>query len=206
MTKKSHILYDNGVRKRSHILYFNGMRKRSHILYYNGMTKRSQKLYNGMRKRSHIRYCTIAVWRWEATSCTVTVWRRKATYGTVLAAGGTHLSCVSLQSVRDWMASRRSSAGISSVGRTTRRISYRIKSGHQKIFFKYIFGGLKGVDHSFAYVAHFVFLRDVWIRTQRAAEASRRATNLATHLPQSWPPISLLSHPSPSILATHLPP
>ncbi len=44
--------------------------------------------------------------------------------------------------------------------------------------------------HSFAYVAHFVFLRDVWIRTQSAAVASRRATNLATHLPK---------------LATHLP-
>jgi hypothetical protein len=29
---------------------------------------------------------------------------------------------------------------------------------------------------------HFVFLRDFWIRTQRAAVASRRATNLATHL------------------------
>jgi hypothetical protein len=28
--------------------------------------------------------------------------------------------------------------------------------------------------HSFAYVAHFVFLRDVWIRTQRAAVAIRR--------------------------------
>ncbi len=34
------------------------------------------------------------------------------------------------------------------------------------------------------YVAYFVFLRDVWIRTQRAAVASRRATNLDTHL--SW--------------------
>jgi hypothetical protein len=57
---------------------------------------------------------------------------------------------------------------------------------------------------------HFVFLRDVWIRTQSAAVASRRATNsmlsqpspyLATHLPSS-PPLSLLSHPSP-YLATH---
>ncbi len=34
--------------------------------------------------------------------------------------------------------------------------------------------------HSFAYVAHFVFLRDVWIRTQRAIVASRRATKLTT--------------------------
>ncbi len=32
-------------------------------------------------------------------------------------------------------------------------------------------------------IAHFVFLRDVWIRTQRAALASRRSTKLATHLP-----------------------
>ncbi len=30
------------------------------------------------------------------------------------------------------------------------------------------------------FVSHFVFLRDIWIRTQRAAVASRRATNLAT--------------------------
>ena len=50
-------------------------------------------------------------------------------------------------------------------------------------------------------VAHFVFSRDVWIRTQMAAVASRRAQPslpyLATHLP-------ILSHPSPC-LATHLP-
>jgi hypothetical protein len=31
------------------------------------------------------------------------------------------------------------------------------------------------------YGAHLVFLRDVWIGTQRAAVASRRATSLATH-------------------------
>ncbi len=46
-------------------------------------------------------------------------------------------------------------------------------------------------------------LRDVWIRTRRAVVASRRATNVATHLP-TQPPISLLSHPSP-YLPTHLP-
>ncbi len=40
------------------------------------------------------------------------------------------------------------------------------------------FGRLKCVGHSFAYVAHFLFLRYVWIRTQRAAVASRCATNL----------------------------
>ncbi len=57
-------------------------------------------------------------------------------------------------------------------------------------FLVYFLGGLECVGHSSAYVAHFVFLRDVWIRAQRAAVASRRATNLATHFP---------------ILATHLP-
>jgi hypothetical protein len=31
------------------------------------------------------------------------------------------------------------------------------------LFFKF-FGGLEYVGHSLAYVAHFVFLRDVWIR------------------------------------------
>jgi hypothetical protein len=55
-----------------------------------------------------------------------------------------------------------------------------------------LFGGLQYVGHSFAYVANFVFLRDVWIRTQRAAVASRHAAKfLATHLP--------------NILATNLP-
>jgi hypothetical protein len=53
------------------------------------------------------------------------------------------------------------------------------------------FCGLECV-HSFAYVAHFVFLRDVWIRTQRADEASKQARYQ-------------LSSPSPYILATHLP-
>ena len=36
-------------------------------------------------------------------------------------------------------------------------------------------------------VARFVFLRDVWIRTQRAALASRCVTNLATNLPNKLP-------------------
>jgi hypothetical protein len=43
------------------------------------------------------------------------------------------------------------------------------------IFFCIFFGGLECVGQSFAYVAHFVFLRDVWIRTQRAAVASMQA-------------------------------
>ncbi len=44
-----------------------------------------------------------------------------------------------------------------------------------------------------------VFLRDVWIRTPRAAVASGRATNLATHLPDN-----LATH-LPDNFATHLP-
>ncbi len=51
--------------------------------------------------------------------------------------------------------------------------------------FLYIFWRARCVGHSFAYVAHFVFLRDVWIRTQRAAIACRHVTNLATHPPNS---------------------
>jgi hypothetical protein len=37
------------------------------------------------------------------------------------------------------------------------------------LFYFYFFGGLQCVGHSFANIAHFVFLRDDWIRTQRAA-------------------------------------
>ncbi len=44
------------------------------------------------------------------------------------------------------------------------------------------FCGLECVSHTFVNVGHFVFLRDVLSRTQRAAVASRRATNLATHV------------------------
>jgi hypothetical protein len=51
------------------------------------------------------------------------------------------------------------------------------------IFFVYFFCGLECGGHSFAFVTHFVLLRDVWIGTQRASVASRRATNLATNLP-----------------------
>ncbi len=39
--------------------------------------------------------------------------------------------------------------------------------------FSIFFGGLECVGHSFAYVGHFDFLRDFWIRTQRAAVANR---------------------------------
>jgi hypothetical protein len=48
-----------------------------------------------------------------------------------------------------------------------------------------IISGLECVGNSFVYVAHFIFLRDVWIRNQRAAVASRRAINLATRLPST---------------------
>jgi hypothetical protein len=44
----------------------------------------------------------------------------------------------------------------------------------ERFFFCIFFGGLECVGHSFAYVALFVFLRDVWIR-QRAAVASKGA-------------------------------
>ncbi len=52
---------------------------------------------------------------------------------------------------------------------------------------------------------------DVWIRTRELPQqACRRATNLATHLPNQ-PPVSLISHSPPSLshpspcLATHIP-
>jgi hypothetical protein len=84
-------------------------------------------------------------------------------------------------------------------------IPFRVIHGTLKIpeFFLTIhseaefFGGQECTGHPFAYVAHLVFFRDVWIRTQKAAAASRRATNLTTHLPD------LATHLP--ILATHLP-
>ncbi len=82
-------------------------------------------------------------------------------------------------------------------------IVYLQKYQNIKIIFCLLFGRLECVAHSFAYVAPFVFLRDVWVRTQRDVVASRRASNLATHLPK-LAPISLLSHLS-FYLATHLP-
>jgi hypothetical protein len=49
------------------------------------------------------------------------------------------------------------------------------------IIFDIFFGGLECVGHSFAYVALFGFLSDVWIRTQSTAVKSWHATDLATH-------------------------
>jgi hypothetical protein len=49
---------------------------------------------------------------------------------------------------------------------------------HQRrIFFGLYFGGLECVGHTFDYVAHFVFLRDVWNGTQKATVASSCATH-----------------------------
>jgi hypothetical protein len=59
--------------------------------------------------------------------------------------------------------------------------------------------------HSFAYVAHFVFLREVWIRTQSAAVVSRRLLPyIATHLPDLANHLPNLATHLPN-LATHLP-
>ncbi len=60
------------------------------------------------------------------------------------------------------------------------------------------------LGHSFAYVADFVFLRYVWIRTLIAAVASRRATNLANPLPDLATQLPDLATHFPN-LATHLP-
>jgi hypothetical protein len=59
------------------------------------------------------------------------------------------------------------------------------------------FSGLECVGYSFVYVARFVFLRDVWTRTQRDAVASRRATNLTIHLPSKG--ILYCAYPTPDI-------
>jgi hypothetical protein len=70
----------------------------------------------------------------------------------------------------------------------------------QKYQFFYLdtkIGVLECVCHSVAYVAYFVFLRDVWIRTQRAAGASRSTTN-SSYLAQFEnleEPATELSHP-----------
>ncbi len=52
--------------------------------------------------------------------------------------------------------------------------------------------------------APLVFLRDVWIWTQRAAVESRRATHLITHLPDLATHLPDLATHLPN-LATHLP-
>ncbi len=66
-------------------------------------------------------------------------------------------------------------------------------------FYYYYFGGLECVGHSFAYVGHFFYFERCLDSNpaQRAAVTSKRATNLATHLPY------VATH-LPS-LATHLP-
>jgi hypothetical protein len=65
---------------------------------------------------------------------------------------------------------------------------------YSSMFISFIcFGGLQCVSHYYAYVAHFVFLIYVWIRTH--PESCRYQLSY---------PISLLRHPCP-YLATHLP-
>jgi hypothetical protein len=49
--------------------------------------------------------------------------------------------------------------------------------------FLYFLAGWSVLATLFAYGARFVLWRDVWIRTQRAAVASRCDSILATHLP-----------------------
>jgi hypothetical protein len=54
-------------------------------------------------------------------------------------------------------------------------------------FFVNFFGGLECVGHSFAYVAHYVFLRDVWIRTyveSCCGKQARYQLSFRTHLPK----------------------
>ncbi len=70
-------------------------------------------------------------------------------------------------------------------------------------YFYIFFSGLECVGHFFVYVAHFVFLGGFWIRTQRAAVASRCATNLATHIPLSHPSAYFRCKPS-GILCVYL--
>ncbi len=68
------------------------------------------------------------------------------------------------------------------------------------MFFCIFLCGLECVSHSFAYVDHFVFLGDICIRTQRAAIASRCATNLATNLPSYVSPILRQFFLSPTVI------
>ncbi len=52
------------------------------------------------------------------------------------------------------------------------------------VLYVYIFWQARVCWSLHANVAHLWFLRDVWIRNQKAASASRRATNVATHFPK----------------------
>ncbi len=87
------------------------------------------------------------------------------------------------------------------------KVPRNVRIGRRQIFFHYvclslhyfifIFCGLECVGHSFAYIAHFVFLKIVRIRNQRAAVVSRFAAKLATHLPSNHS-LLLTKHPSSS--------
>ncbi len=96
-------------------------------------------------------------------------------------------------------------------------VLYKVPFSEVTILFCIFFGGLQCVSHSFAYVSHLWFLRDVWIRTQSAAVASGRAAdlainppNLATNPPNVATNPPLATNPpnaanNPPNLATNLP-
>ncbi len=85
------------------------------------------------------------------------------------------LECLSRQLPASFIA-----AGVYFRSRILLRIQRQNRKSFQH-FFCLFFGGLECVGHFFTYVAHLWFLRDVWIRTQSAAVATWRATDLATH-------------------------
>ncbi len=59
------------------------------------------------------------------------------------------------------------------------------KGSKYSLFFLF-FGRLECVGHSFAYVAHFVFLGDVWIRTQRAVRSKQARYQLSRPFPYPY--------------------
>ncbi len=73
------------------------------------------------------------------------------------------------------------SISIASFGRCLHGYTFHVRLVLNFFFLYIFFCGLECVGHSFAYVAHLWFLKDVWIRTQSTAVASWRATDLATH-------------------------
>jgi hypothetical protein len=80
-------------------------------------------------------------------------------------------------------------------------VQKRVRGQNLNFYFFYLFfGGLQCVDDSFAYVAHYLYLRDVCIRTQRAVVASTRATNLAIHLPKTFYPPFRSMTPQPAVI------
>jgi len=76
------------------------------------------------------------------------------------------------------------------------KLKRQSKKHHLLLFCTYILlGGLMVIGHFFAYVAHFIFLRDFWIRIQSAVVTSMARYQLSHPSPKG-------SHPSP-YLASH---